>query len=456
MNSRSSKAVDWSRLTDKERKEIGENTYKDYKEGKQVGIGEGENYKLLGWAVDGTRDSLGSGGQVTVVANDRDPSRATRVMVLYRGSSGPGSGKPDVRQDWLGNDVPEGLNILQGRQHAGDVPQLRAASKELKSVMARFPNAKVDVYGHSLGSMAGQYALSDLSREQSKRINGAWLYEGPNIYSTLNATQKKRADSYARDGRVKNYVDLCDLVAMFGNMGDDKTVGRRVLVKQSKEARKDAVQSSLDGMANMLMRWPLLSGLGGVAGYLKHNFTKEHMWGSYQFDADGRIVTYPERSLSQMFQVVDAGFDELGEVRGRFEKSGGGLSRNEQIWLDCGEANLMVKGMRLLAEQYRYEMFDLLDRSCGEAEATWQSMLRAAELVAPDLSSGEMLGVLGSAGATEAYIRVKPEEKYECDRVEFDRIVANLDDISGQIARASERIVKTDSDLAAQLQELGD
>lgn len=116
----------------------------------------------------------------------------------------------------------------------------------------------------------------------------------------------------------------------------------------------------------------------------------------------------------------------------------------------------MVKGMRLLAEQYRYEMFDLLDRSCGEAEATWQSMLRTAELVAPDLSSGEVLGALGNAGATEAYIRVKPEEKYECDRVEFDRIVANLDDISGQIARASEKIVKTDSDLAAQLQELGD
>ncbi|MBB2955590.1 hypothetical protein FHX77_001014 [Bifidobacterium commune] len=325
-------------------------------------------------------------------------------------------------------------------------------------MMARFPNARVDVYGHSLGSMAGQYALSDLSREQAKRINGAWLYEGPNIYSTLNATQKKRADSYARDGRVKNYVDPWDLVAMLGNTGDDKTVGRRVLVKQSKEARKDAVQSSLDGMASMSKVWPygLFGGFGGAVGYLKHNFTKGHMWGGYQFDADGRIVTYTERSLSQMFQVVDAGFDELGEVRGRFEKSGGGLSRSEQIWLDCGEADLMVKGMRLLAEQYQYEMSDLLDRSCGEAESTWQSMLRAAELVAPDLSSGEVLGALGSAGATEAYIRVRPEEKYERDRVEFDRIVANLDGISGQIARASEGIVETDSDLAAQLQELGD
>jgi hypothetical protein len=448
--------VDWSRLTDKDRKDIGERTYDDYGKGDPVKTSPEKDGKLLGWAVDGTCDSSGSGGQVTVVANDRDASRATRVMVLYRGSSGLDSRKQDVRQDWLDNDVPEGFNILCGRERAGDVPQLCAASKELKSVMARFPNAKVDVYGHSLGSMAGQYALSDLSREQSKRINGAWLYEGPNIYSTLNATQKKRADSYARDGRVKNYVDLWDLVATFGNMGDDKTVGRRVLVKQSKEARKDAVQSSLDGMVNMLMRWPLLSGLGGVAGYLKHNFTKEHMWGGYQFDADGRIVAYTGKSSSQMFQIVDAGIDELGEVRGRFEKSGGGLSRGEQIWLDCGEANLMVKGMRLLAEQYRYEMFDLLDRSCGEAEATWQSMLRAAELVAPDLSSGEVLGALGNAGATEAYIRVRPEEKYEHDRVEFDRIVANLDDISGQIARASERIVKTDSDLAAQLQELSD
>lgn len=126
---------DWSRLTDRERKEIGEKSYRDYGKNEKVFTDGG---KLLGWA-----------------------------MMFPRGSISCG-----------------------GRERAGDVPRLRAASKGLKSVMARFPNAKVDVCGHSLGSMAGQYALSDLSREQSKRINGAWLYEGPNIYSTLNATQK--------------------------------------------------------------------------------------------------------------------------------------------------------------------------------------------------------------------------------------------------------------------------
>lgn len=83
------------------------------------------------------------------------------------------------------------------------------------------------------------------------------------------------------------------------------------------------------------MRWPLLSGLGGVAGYLKHNFTKEHMWGGYQFDADGRIVAYPERSLSQMFQVVDAGFDELG-------RSAAGLKRAAEVCREMSRFGLTV------------------------------------------------------------------------------------------------------------------
>ncbi|MBB2955589.1 hypothetical protein FHX77_001013 [Bifidobacterium commune] len=112
-----SQELDWSKLTDRERKEIGENTYEDYSKGKPIKVNDGKT--TVGWVVDGTGDSSGSGGQVTVVANDRDASRATRVMVLYRGSSGPGSGKSDVRQDWLDNDVPEGLNILQGRERAG-------------------------------------------------------------------------------------------------------------------------------------------------------------------------------------------------------------------------------------------------------------------------------------------------------------------------------------------------
>jgi hypothetical protein len=105
-----SQELDWSKLTDRERKEIGENTYEDYSKGKPIKVNDGKT--TIGWAVDDTGDSSGSGGQVTVVANDRD------------------------------------------------VPRLRAASKELKRTMARFPDAGVDVCGRSLGSVAGQRVLA--------------------------------------------------------------------------------------------------------------------------------------------------------------------------------------------------------------------------------------------------------------------------------------------------------
>lgn len=78
--------------------------------------------------------------------------------------------------------------------------------------MAKYPDCKFEVYGHSLGSMDGQYAVSSLDDDEAKRLSGAWVYEGPNIYENLTDAQRKRAKSY--QGRVHNYVDQKDLVPL--------------------------------------------------------------------------------------------------------------------------------------------------------------------------------------------------------------------------------------------------
>lgn len=60
--------------------------------------------------------------------------------------------------------------------------------------------------------MDGQYAVSSLDDDEAKRLSGAWVYEGPNIYENLTDAQRKRAKSY--QGRVHNYVDQKDLVPL--------------------------------------------------------------------------------------------------------------------------------------------------------------------------------------------------------------------------------------------------
>lgn len=133
--------------------------------------------------------------------------------MLYRGSTGAdklfekGKKGHDARQVWLLNDLLAAIQMLNHvttptiqkfSQITGMVfplssygiafqmldqatPQMRASARTLHEVLKHYPNAQVDVYGHSLGSMNGQYALAHATKEEAQRIRAAYLYEGPNV-----------------------------------------------------------------------------------------------------------------------------------------------------------------------------------------------------------------------------------------------------------------------------------
>lgn len=83
------------------------------------------------------------------------------ITVIYRGSTAPEKGNmidssnpddQDVRADWLLNDIPTAIQVLNNGG-ATVMPQLKSSSITLQEIMNTYPNAMVDVYGHSLGSM---------------------------------------------------------------------------------------------------------------------------------------------------------------------------------------------------------------------------------------------------------------------------------------------------------------
>ena len=85
--------------------------------------------------------------------------KVEEITILYRGSTSPTeilSNGGDVSRDWGGNDIPMALKIFFGGK--GATGQLEASSDYLKEIMEKYPNAKVNVYAHSLGSMDAQYA----------------------------------------------------------------------------------------------------------------------------------------------------------------------------------------------------------------------------------------------------------------------------------------------------------
>lgn len=113
-----------------------------------------------------------------------------------------------------------------------------------------YPTTNFYLYGHSLGSINGQFALANC--RYPDQVAGAWLYEGPNLYWLLNARQRKKALNLRC--RIFNYIDPRDIVAL-GYLDVQHTIGLLRVVQST-----------------------LISPIG------------QHMWGGYQFDQAGKLL----------------------------------------------------------------------------------------------------------------------------------------------------------------------
>ena len=120
----------------------------------------------------------GAGEQVyAVVKNPKENAEdVEEVTVLFRGSTGPDHifyEAPDVWNDWAENDLVIGTRILKQSipsDRDNSTEQLKASARALKDIMEKYPNAKINIYGHSLGSMDAQYAMAALEAAQIERI----------------------------------------------------------------------------------------------------------------------------------------------------------------------------------------------------------------------------------------------------------------------------------------------
>jgi hypothetical protein len=231
-------------------------------------------------------------GSNEVVSPDAPLSQREKVeeiTILYRGSTSPKqilSNGGDVSRDWGRNDIPMAGKIISGGK--GATGQLEASSDYLKEMMEKYPNAKINIYGHSLGSMDAQYALANVT--DYSRIKSANIYNGPNIYSTL--TEEQKINVSALYDKINNYVDSRDLVGLGYKKGEG-TVGKtykfvgedKISEEVSKGKFKGALIGSVFGLGVARIGKNIGSVFGNVAGA-----TDQHMWGGYRFDSDGNLI----------------------------------------------------------------------------------------------------------------------------------------------------------------------
>lgn len=236
----------------------------DLSVGVPVKIGSRTDKVTIGYVSE--IEDTASGFQAYVVTDVKLPENPSQtdydkvkhVTMLYRGSSGFNEfvEKPwDVTADWLANDALMALRILvPDMVPTRGTSQLRKAADFGNASLAKYGNATFSFYAHSLGSMGVQYTVTSLQEEYLDRVSGVYVYNGPNIYRTMDEEQRRKEEIL--HNRIFNYVDPLDIVGLGYNQKEG-AVGQVILFNSQKSSE-------------------------GLIG--------QHMWGGYDYDSNGNLI----------------------------------------------------------------------------------------------------------------------------------------------------------------------
>lgn len=376
-------------LTDKQRVELAKAEYFSHPSGRKVTVNNGK----IKIGTVSSANNYPSGEQSYVVtdknipptASAKDRARVKHVTLLYRGSTAPSFGmfnpktakERDTVSDWEVNDIPASVGILTNIPMGKQLPQYQTASHTLQETMRQYPNARFELYGHSLGSMDVQYAMANLSEKQLDRIDGGYAYEGPDIYQLLSPSQKRTADELRKRRLLFSYTDSKDLVPIGYGHGAE-TVGVHILIDSV--AAKDKVA--------------------------------QHMWGGYHFTPDGQLVKSGQSVASMGIALANGELGKMQTLKKKLQtKNGGKLSGSQKIFLDAMAAQAIVKA-------YQYWIFDevtalekTLKKDKKIAQAEWRKDKSDAQRIGEHLSTAETQSALASVGATQTAIETTPVNK---------------------------------------------
>ena len=283
-----------------------------------------DQYEIeLGTVTQVYNNTTGAGEQVyAVVKNPNEKAEDVQeVTVLFRGSTGPDhilNEAPDVWSDWAENDAVIAKRIVMQSNPSdrdNSTEQLKASARALKDIMEKYPNAKINIYGHSLGSMDAQYAMAALEASQIERIQQAYIYNGPDIYRILSPEQRKIVDQIK--GRIYNYADPKDKISMVG---------------------RDPAKGSIGSV--------------GMVYYVdseQEDFVNQHMTYGYRLDKNGKIKILSNTSTVAYndFLIKMEGYKTLKNIL-----SSDGYTAGEQLFLDSEQAKIAASGIcRIVTEE---------------------------------------------------------------------------------------------------------
>ena len=433
--------------TDQEKNRIAWKEYSKFNVGKEVDIeSDGKKEKRIGYVSEifgqaPEKDMVSSledlearlQGALTglngYIVTDKEITQETRpedvqkVTILFEGSEAKfDQNFRGAVEDWVLTDAPTALQISMAKRlgiKTGKISQLDAASKEVKAAMDRYPNARFKFYAHSLGGLNLQASLGSLEDKYLNRVDGAYIYEAPNLYPLLSDEEKKQVDKIKY--KIYNYIDKRDIVTC----------------EHSKEGN--------EGVVGTLVR---------IDSKDVGDLGKQHMWGGYDYKAG--YLNVKEESLDDYrLARVKQAKEQLQLKKQALESwKKRGLSGRDLISMDTIQAIRIVESLKefaLIASDY---ILAVCDFGIADVKGTWETLLASCRSTVSGsrCRESDIVNALAQVGATKETIEINRITELEKIKKDTLKIKDSIFSLSTDIAKGIATVAATDIALASQLQ----
>ncbi|MBF0777444.1 hypothetical protein [Streptococcus cuniculi] len=296
--------------------------------------------------------------------------------------------------------------------------QLKSAQRFYEQVQKEYPHAALTTTGHSLGA----YLALIIAAENQVP---ATTFNGPDPMRGMS--ERAIAWVKANNAMYNNYRINFDIVGNFGAYFNDLLKSDKLGISRNVDAKKFYLN-------------PI--GYHDLAAFPVNK-------DGQIIDKDGNVVGSQYLSSKSYLSVLAtsvrmASFDTL---KSKWQKTGGGLSTSETIFLDAGQGAILGSSMAEAAKLGLDEMTSLKKQADSEAGALWSKVDFS---IYSHLSYGEVQEIFASHGVTYEHI-VSNFHEYTQTKVEaMQNLSTTFDTLKTKLDSAIEEKLALDNQLAGE------
>ena len=357
------------------------------------------------------------------------------VIIAYTGTNKDGNAVQDI----IGADLSGiGMGIGGHYQPAFDF---------YETIRGQYGD-NITLTGHSLGGNVAQRVALEYNVDNTVVYNSAPLYLG-----SVEAFKKAMTNL-----QIKKGIKIAQLLLQYeDNITEINRLWQRFTGQVTRiRTEKDQLNNVSDfGLDVHLGEEYILKNSGdhGLNAVVKDKGQLTQVQKILKQRGLGTVTTV-EKKQAKTLETVKTSLANLGKLKKQFSASAGGLSSNEQLYLEKEQALILASGMHAAAVTGREDIASLAEKAVKKAEDLYAKTNHIPAMVT-ELSLDEVKAVYAEAGVTENSIVGKTKTHFEKKVKKADNFVEPFETLKTNIGLTVDELVASDSTLAGEIGHAG-